>query len=1039
MKRRFPQVDGRSLHGSEGRDDVVLEAAASMRVTLHAGLIAGQPAIWAASEPLLGGSPSTYGLDAKGLRQLVATLPLATPHAPPAVNDAVAWLPTRDGTVITAAKAEGAQKTKRRPAALEAKTVRVVTLARTSACAFFADCLDRETFGDDVRIGRDVTIVAHALRFAIALVAGKNVLPDLIAGDDGHPRACWKPVMGAADRATYHEMARALPPVTAALTANVTTRPSAFDARATLDAILAYFVDAAMRLARPGAARPFVARPSLHARWLAALDGPDAAFPATPDECVELAAAIAAWRRPVVEERAATYRLCLRVEEPLASIDAKTVPDAPEWNVAYLLQSRTDPTLLVDGTVAMRSVALRREYLTALGRAVPFSTEIDASLTRSGDAPTGFRLDTARALTFLQTDAARCAAADIGVILPSWWLGMDAKARVGLRAAVESAKFAGASALRPGALLEIDWTIALGNDSLTRRELERLARLKTPLVQLRGKWIHVDPTELSAALAHVERSRRRTMTVSEAMRVAVGAPVDGIPAGTVLVATGRVGDHVARLRGEKQYLPLEPPATLQATLRPYQNRGFAWLHFITRSGFGACLADDMGLGKTVQTLALIAHDWAEEPSAPVLLVCPTSVIGNWQREVARFTPTLAMHVHHGGERERGNAFDALAEKRAIVVTSYALLHRDRDLFARIAWRGVVLDEAQNVKNAESQQARAARSVASGYRIALTGTPVENHVGDLWSLMEFLNAGMLGTRAAFRRNFFVPIHVRGDAAATERLRAMTGPFILRRHKSDKNIISDLPVKQEYTVTCTLTREQATLYAAVLRDFEVTLVQRESIERRGKILATLSKLKQICNHPAQFAADNSSLPGRSGKLARLEDMLEEILDVGESALVFTQFAQMGTLIRKRLEARFGRDVAFLHGGVAKSARDRMVEHFQGRAGPAVFVLSLKAGGSGLNLTRANHVFHYDRWWNPAVENQATDRAFRIGQTKSVQVHKFVCAGTLEEKIAAIIDRKAAVSERVVGTGEGWLTELSSTQLRELVALAPEAVAE
>jgi SNF2 family DNA or RNA helicase len=360
------------------------------------------------------------------------------------------------------------------------------------------------------------------------------------------------------------------------------------------------------------------------------------------------------------------------------------------------------------------------------------------------------------------------------------------------------------------------------------------------------------------------------------------------------------------------------------------------------------------------------------------------------------------------------------------VTGYALLHRDRELFERVAWRGVVLDEAQNIKNADSAQARAARSIEAGYRIALTGTPVENHVGDLWSLMEFLNPGMLGTQTAFRRSFFVPIQVQGGAAAAERLRSVTGPFILRRHKSDAAIIADLPAKQEYTVTCTLTGEQATLYAAVLRDFDATLAQDESIERRGKILGALSKLKQICNHPAQFAGDNSALAGRSGKLARLEEMLEEVFDAGEAALIFTQFAAMGQLIRRRIEARFGRDVAFLHGGVAKSARDAMVERFQTRSGADAFVLSLKAGGS-------------NRWWNPAVENQATDRAFRIGQTKAVQVHKYVCGGTLEEKIALLIERKAAVSEQVVGCGEGWLTELSSAQLRDLVALAPEAVAE
>ena len=1023
----------------EGRDDVVLETAAGMRVTLHAGLFMGAPTIWAASDDHVGDAASlTHGLDAKGLRKLFATLPLATPHAPPVVGEAAAWLPTRDGIVVPAAS-DGTHGAKRQRAALAAKTVRIVPLPREFARTFFAECLNRETFGDDVRIGRDVTVVAQALRFALTLVAAKNVLPDLVANDKTEPQARWKPVMGAAERASYDEIVAALPAVTAALTPSVMMRPSAFNARATLDALLAFFVDAAMRCARPAAPRSFAANPSLHARWVSALIGPETTFRATPEECVELAAGIATWRRPVDEERAATYRLCLRVEEPRASGDAELATAAQDWNIAFLLQSRTDPTLLVDGTVALRTGALRREYLTALGRAVPFSREIDASLQRTSDAPIGFCLDTTRAFAFLQIDAARCAAADIGVILPSWWLGMDAKTRVGVRAAVKRAKFAGASALHPGALLEIDWTIALGTDSLTPRELERLARLKTPLVQLRGKWVHVDPTELSAALAHVERSRRRAMTVAEAVRLAIGAPVDGVPPGTVLVATGRIGDHIAQLRGEKAYLPVDPPATLQATLRPYQSRGFAWLNFITRAGFGACLADDMGLGKTVQTLALIAHDWAQEAGGPVLLVCPTSVIGNWQREIARFTPTLPMHVHHGAERERGNAFVELANTCAIVLTSYALLHRDRDRLAEVAWRGVVLDEAQNVKNAQSQQARAARSIGSGYRIALTGTPVENHVGDLWSLMEFLNPGMLGSQTAFRRDFFVPIHVRGDAAVTERLRLLTGPFILRRHKSDKRIIADLPAKQEYTVTCTLTREQATLYAAVLKDFDATLAQRDSIERRGKILGALSKLKAICNHPAQFAADNSPLPGRSGKLARLEEMLDEILEVGEAALVFTQFAEMGTLIAKRLEARFGRDVAFLHGGVPRSARDRMVERFQERAGPTVFVLSLKAGGSGLNLTRANHVFHYDRWWNPAVENQATDRAFRIGQTKAVQVHKFVCAGTLEEKIAALIDRKAAVSERIVGTGEGWLTKLSNARLRELVALAPEAVAE
>ena len=1008
-----------------------------MSVTLHAAIVHAAPAVWAASlEPTLPGTGEAYGLNAPDLGDLLATLPLDGFGAPLARTNAIVWLPTFDGTVIGPAAGGSSPPADTRHVYLLPRTIAIAVLTPAQAVTVFGEVLDRTVLADGIRIAPEVAALGRTLRFAFELVAGKHVLPGLVVDADNKPRARWQPVAGAAERAAYERIAATFPPIIGAVTATQTTAAPPFDARATFDAVLTYFVDAAMRIASPPQTPRSGANASVHARWVAALTGPEPTFRATPAECAELTYAIETWRRPVVEERAAAYRLCLRVEEP--PLDAEPAR-GDIWNVAYLLQSRADPSLLIDGGDATRSTALRREYLTALGRAAPFAKDIDASLAVARNTPTGFALDTAGAFAFLQTDAPACAAADIGVILPSWWLGMDAKTRVGLRAVVKRPKFAGGNALHAGALLEIDWTIALGDNALSVRELERLARLKTPLVKIRGQWVHVDQAELQAALARVKRSGPRTMSVRDAVRLAVGAPVAGIPNGTALVADDVFAEQLARLQGAARLEPLEPPATLQAVLRPYQTRGYSWLHFLTRSGFGACLADDMGLGKTVQTLALIARDWEDDPHAPVLLVCPTSVIGNWQREAARFTPSLPVHVHHGSDRRRGAAFATFAEAQAIVVTGYALLHRDRELFEQVAWRGVVLDEAQNIKNADSAQARAARSIEAGYRIALTGTPVENHVGDLWSLMEFLNPGMLDTQPAFRRSYFIPIQVEGDARAAERLRTVTGPFILRRHKSDAAIIADLPAKQEYTVTCTLTREQATLYAAVLREFDATLAQDASIERRGRILGALSKLKQICNHPAQFAGDNSALAGRSGKLTRLEEMLEEVFAAGEAALIFSQFAEMGQLIRRRIETRFGRDVAFLHGGVAKNARDIMVERFQARSGADAFVLSLKAGGSGLNLTRANHVFHFDRWWNPAVENQATDRAFRIGQTKAVQVHKFVCGGTLEEKIALLIERKAAVSEQVVGTGEGWLTELSRAQLRELVALAPEAVAE
>jgi len=397
-------------------------------------------------------------------------------------------------------------------------------------------------------------------------------------------------------------------------------------------------------------------------------------------------------------------------------------------------------------------------------------------------------------------------------------------------------------------------------------------------------------------------------------------------------------------------------------------------------------------------------------------------------------------VHHGLARMKGAAFRKQAQTHAFVISSYALLYRDFEVLKQVPWSGVILDEAQNIKNPETKQARAARGLKADYRVALTGTPVENNVGDLWSIMEFLNPGFLGTQTEFKRTFFVPIQANRDPEAVGGLKRLTGPFILRRLKTDKAIITDLPEKLEMKVFCTLTKEQASLYAAVVQEAASALDSAEGIQRKGVVLATLSKLKQVCNHPAQFLGDNSTIPGRSGKLARLTEMLDEILQMKERALVFSQFSEMGGMLRRHLQEMFGREVLFLYGAVPKAQRDRMIERFQTeRDGPQIFILSLKAGGTGLNLTGATHVFHFDRWWNPAVENQATDRAFRIGQTRNVQVHKFLCMGTLEEKIDEMIERKQEIAAGVVGTGEGWLTELSTAELKELFALRREAVGE
>ena len=423
----------------------------------------------------------------------------------------------------------------------------------------------------------------------------------------------------------------------------------------------------------------------------------------------------------------------------------------------------------------------------------------------------------------------------------------------------------------------------------------------------------------------------------------------------------------------------------------------------------------------------------------MLLICPTSVVGNWQHELARFGPSLRVLVHHGAARKKED-LAAVAAGHDVVLSTYALLHRDEAALLAVPWEAVVLDEAQNVKNAATKAARVARKLTARWRAALTGTPVENRLSELWSLFQFLNPGLLGSADEFRKRFANPIERANDAGATQRLKGLVAPFILRRVKTDRSIIRDLPAKNEMKVFCPLTREQATLYEAIARDALRQIEESDGIQRRGLILATLTKMKQVCDHPALFLHDASPPAGRSGKLARLSEMLEEALAVDDRALVFTQYAEMGRMLQAHLAARLGQEVLFLHGGTPAPARDRMVSRFQqAHRAPPVFILSIKAGGTGLNLTRANRVFHFDRWWNPAVENQATDRAFRIGQRRTVQVRKFCCAGTLEERIDAMIQKKRALADLVVGDGEGWLTELSTAELRQLFTLGAEAVGE
>ncbi|MGC8605201.1 MAG: DEAD/DEAH box helicase, partial [Desulfomonilaceae bacterium] len=726
----------------------------------------------------------------------------------------------------------------------------------------------------------------------------------------------------------------------------------------------------------------------------------------------------------------------------------RTIPDE-KWRVHYLIQSCSDPSLIVPASDAWKpkpkmlaalkanSADLREYLLFSLGQAGSICQNIEKSL--KSPYPAGYSMDTLSAYEFLTQKAVLLKQSGFTVMLPGWWTRSGAKERLSLRATVKSPKLKASSGLSLDSIVNFDWEIALGRVKLSLSELKALAKLKSPLVQLRGQWIEVNVEEIQAAVDSWKKKEFSKATVGDLIKMSVGAKesplgfeLDGV------TATGWVGDIINKLQGSSPLEQLSPVDTFKGTLRPYQARGFSWLAFLAKWGMGACLADDMGLGKTVQTLALIQKNRCFNEVRPVLLVCPTTVVNNWQMEAAKFTPDLPTLVHYGIARNKGNAFKKNVSAHAIVIMSYALLYRDIKFLQQVDWAGIVLDEAQNIKNPETKQAKAARSLKADYRIALTGTPVENNIGDLWSIMEFLNPQFLGTQTQFKRKFFVPIQAEHSQIATERLKRITGPFILRRLKTDKSIISDLPEKLEMKVFCPLTKEQASLYSAVIKETEDALKSSQGIQRKGLVLATLAKLKQICNHPSHFLKDNSSISGRSGKLSRLTEMLEEIMEVGEKTIIFSQYAEMGKLLQKYLMETFGREVLFLHGAVTKNQRDRMIERFQDDAyGPAIFILSLKAGGTGLNLTASNRVFHFDRWWNPAVENQATDRAFRIGQTRNVQVYKFVCAGTIEEKIDYMIENKKELADQVVGAGEGWITELSNEDLKELWKLRNEAM--
>ncbi len=667
--------------------------------------------------------------------------------------------------------------------------------------------------------------------------------------------------------------------------------------------------------------------------------------------------------------------------------------------------------------------------------------------TLNEDAPAETVLERNEALEFLKDHSPVLEAAGFKVFIPKE-LSQSARRRLRLRLRARlyaksrgeaQADSSGSGYFTLDHVVKFHPEIALGDHILTDKEWETLVESKEELLKIRGEWVIIDREELkeAARLLASNRFKGDEMGLIQAVGYMEAHGLDE-KIDVEMVADKGLAQVINEMRSCKLTIEDEP-SELKCTLRDYQKRGLSWLWFMERTGLGALLADDMGLGKTIQVIALMVK--AGINGKKTLLLAPTSVLGNWRKEIQRFAPHIKVMIHHGpGRAKTKKEFKERADERHLVITSYGTMRNDHSILKAVDWWRIVVDEAQNIKNPASKQAKLLFKLNAPVRIALTGTPVENRLMDIWSIFHFLNPGYLGTISSFKKHFEIPIQKGGDTHKLKRLKTLVQPFILRRLKTDKAIIKDLPDKVEQKVYCNLTREQASLYEALVREVEKNIEDKEGMERRGFMLSTLLRLKQICNHPAQFLQDGSPFSReRSMKLDRILDMLHEVRDRGESALVFTQFREAGDAMAPVFRKELKTPIYFLHGGVSRKTREAMIDEFQSRDIPSVFILSVKAGGVGITLTRANHVFHFDRWWNPAVEDQATDRAFRIGQEKNVFVYKTVTLGTLEERIDAMLEDKRGLAESIVSQDESWLTELDNSRFLELIKLSKEDIME
>jgi len=909
------------------------------------------------------------------------------------------------------------------------------------------------TSSEDALFAGDLKFWSQVARWSLDLISRSKFLPNIHHQVDGTRTAGWQVLLDSAIDGTRLEKFAAKMPLACRTYQELGSGVISVDLPEPAQELILEFLNSAIdfqvremvgsqAIIEP---RVVAALPAAVRQWLQALTTASNTVVADAISIERLEAALKAWTLPLQHQLTGKplFRTCFQLNSPAAG--------EREWKLAYFLQAADDPEFVVDAATIWqnpveeliyqnRTIDKPQEtFLRGLGLASRLYGAIAPSLET--EYPQSCQLNPIQAYEFIKSVAWRLEDSGLGVILPPSLTNREGFAnRLGLKITAETPNKQ-KERLGLQSLLNFQWQLAIGGQTISKAEFDRLVALNSPLVEINGEWVELRPQDIKTAQTFfASRKEQMALSLEDALRLSTGDTqvIEKLPV-VSFEASGALQELIGALTNNQEIKPLPTPASFQGKLRPYQERGAAWLAFLERWGLGACLADDMGLGKTIQFIAFLLHLKEQDAiEKPTLLVCPTSVLGNWEREVKKFAPSLKVMQYHGDKRPKGKAFVETVKNHDLVITSYSLIHRDIKSLQSLSWQLIVLDEAQNVKNPDAKQSQAVRQLEAKFRIALTGTPVENRLQELWSILDFLNPGYLGNKQFFQRRFAMPIEKYGDAASLKQLRSLVQPFILRRLKTDRTIIQDLPDKQEMTIFCGLTKEQAALYQQAVDTSLVEIESAEGLQRRGMILALLTKLKQICNHPSQYLKEDTLDKHNSGKLQRLEEMLDVAISEGDRALIFTQFAEWGKLLKPYLENQLSREVFFLYGSTSKKQREEMVDRFQhDPQGPPIMILSLKAGGVGLNLTRANHVFHFDRWWNPAIENQATDRVFRIGQTRNVQVHKFVCTGTLEEKIHDMIESKKQLAEQVVSAGEEWLTELDTDQLRNLLILDRNAL--